>query len=766
VKTRPGRKAEIGMSTNHPSGEEFGGVIGRTVAESKPWWPPSKLKPGAPDIVVVVLDDTGFSHFGCYGSTLKTPNIDALAAQGLRYTGFHTTALCSPTRACLLTGRNPHAVGMRAVSNFDTGYPNMRGAIPRSAATIAETLRDNGYATYAAGKWHLAPMAECSAAGPFTNWPLQKGFDRYYGFLQGETDQFHPELTIDNHHVEAPRTPEEGYHVSEDIVDQSAGFVRDLTSLTPERPFFLYLAFGAMHSPHQAPQAYLDRWKGRFDAGWDVERETWFERQKAMGIIPPDTELAPRNPGVRPWADLSTNEQAFAARLQEAFAAMLEHTDDQIGRLIAQLKAMGRWDNTLLVVLSDNGASQEGGATGVLDEMRWFNGMPENVDAAVARLDDIGGPNSHSNIPWGWAQAGNTPLKWYKQNTHGGGVRDPLVIHWPGHLEGAGGTRGQFCHAIDLAPTLLEAVGIAPPQIVAGVPQMPLHGVSLAATFSDPQARLDRGPQYFEMLGHRGLWHDGWKAVTRHEAGVPFDDDTWELYHLDNDFSETCDLAAEEPERLKAMIALWWAEAEQNGVLPLDDRNAFALFRASMRPGLPTSRFRYVYHPPISHVVSDACPPVARGWKTLVSLDHPASGGDGALVARGTINSGFVLYVANGRLVFDYNSFHDHTKVAATQPLAAGRHEVGLEVTRTADGGADVALSVDGVAAAKGRIDRLLFMISSTGMDLGRSPAPICDDYAAPFAYGGQISTVVFEIPGAPPMGEVKAQVRAEMTRQ
>ncbi len=533
---------------------DFGGQIGRTYADSQPWWPPAKFKQDAPNVVMVVLDDTGFAHLGCYGSTIETPNIDALAAGGLRYTGFHTTALCSPTRACLLTGRNHHAVGMRAISNFDTGFPNMRGAIPRSAATLAEILRESGYATFATGKWHLAPMAECSAAGPYTNWPLQKGFDRYYGFLQGETDQFFPELTHDNHFVDPPGGPEDGYHVSKDIVDRSCAMVRDLTSLVPERPFFLYCAFGAMHSPHQAPQSYLKKYRGRFDAGWDVARDEWFARQKAMGIVPPDTKLAPHNPGVKPWSELSVNQQRFAARLQEAFAAMLDHTDAQVGRLVSFLKSVGQWDNTLFILLSDNGASQEGGQAGVLDEMKWFNGIRESADEAVLRLDDIGGPDSHCNIPWGWAQAGNTPLKWYKQNTHGGGVRDPLIMHWPAGITAGGQTRDQFCHAIDIAPTIMDALGVATPDVVAGVPQTPVHGVSLTPSFADAGARLERGAQYFEMLGHRGILKDGWKAVTHHEPGTPFDDDTWELYHLDDDFSEHDDLAQQEPERLKALI--------------------------------------------------------------------------------------------------------------------------------------------------------------------------------------------------------------------
>ncbi len=754
------------MHTSAFVDERFGGHIARTAAESEPWWPPSKVPVGAPNSVTVVLDDTGFSHLGCYGSTLATPNIDRIAAHGLRYTGFHTTALCSPTRACLLTGRNHHAVGMRSISNFDTGFPNMRGAIPKAAATLAEVLRENGYATYAAGKWDLAPMAECSAVGPFTNWQLQRGFDRFYGFLNGESDQFSPELISDNHPVAQPKSPAEGYHFSEDVVDKAAGLVRDLRSLVPEKPFFLYLAFGAMHAPHQAPQRYLDKYRGRFDAGWDIEREAWFERQKSMGIIPPGTLLAPRNPGVKPWSELSHNEQRFAARLQEAFAAMLEHTDDQIGRLVTQLQELGAWDNTLFLLLSDNGASQEGGASGVLDEMRYFNGIRENVDTAVLRLDDIGGPNSHSNIPWGWAQAGNSPLKWYKQNTHGGGVRDPLIVHWPGHLTNPGSTRSQFCHAIDIAPTLLEAIGIAQPEQVACVPQMPIHGTSLLQSFGDAGASITRGPQYFEMFGHRALVHEGWKAVSRHRSGVPYDDDVWELYHLDSDFSECTDLAQTDPERLQRMVALWWQQAETHGVLPLDDRGAAEMFRASRRPDMPTSRRRFDYFPPISHVPADACPSSARSWRTIVALTHPDGDADGTLVARGTLNSGFALYVHANRLHFDYNCFHDHARAVATDELQPGAHTVDLEVSRQDDGSASVVLSVDGNAMATTRIPKLLFVLSSTGMDLGRSMAPINQDYQAPFIYPGLLHKVTFELSDKASIGEVKALVRAEMTRQ
>ncbi len=756
------------MTYRHPAEPDFAGVIGRTVSESTPHWPDGRAPKGTPNVVMIVLDDTGFAHLGCYGSTIETPNIDRLASEGLRYNGFHTTALCSSSRACLLTGRNHHAVGVRAVSNMDTGYPNMRGAIAPNAATVAEVLRENGFGTFAAGKWHLAPMAEATAAGPFRNWPLQKGFDRFYGFLQGETDQFHPELTCDNHFIDQPKTPAEGYHVSEDLVDQSIGWVRDQVSLVPEKPFFLYLAFGAMHAPHQAPKPYLDKYRGRFDQGWDAAREAWFERQKAMGIVPADTQLAPHNPGVKPWAELTDQEQRFASRLQEAFAAMLDHTDQQIGRLVDFLEGLGVFDNTLFVLVSDNGASQEGGQRGTLDEMKHFNMMPEDLDAAIERLDDIGGPDSHCNIPWGWAQAGNTPLKWYKQNTHGGGVRDPLILRWPKGIQDAGAIRTQFCHAIDIAPTILDAVGIAPPDTIGGVAQTPLHGASLKASFTDPAAGVSRPVQYFEMLGHRGLWADGWKAVTHHVGGVPFDKDDWELYHLAQDFSECRNLAAEQPERLAALTAEWWRQAEANGVLPLDDRSGFELFRASRRPGMPTSRRQFTYHPPISHIVSDACPPVARGWTMTVDIDHP-EGGDGALISRGSLNSGFVLYVRDGRVVFDYNCFHDHTVVAASATLPAGSRQISVRVSRQGDGSGAVTLSQDGVVVAEGRVPRMLLIISSLGMDFGRSPRPVSPDYPTPFVYPGVIRQAVFDLPPMPPgFGDLedKAEVTAAMSRQ
>ena len=721
------------------SSEHFKGKIGRTVKESTPWWPgPKRSEDGSPNVVVILLDDTGFGHFGCYGSTIETPNFDRLAGGGLRYNNFHTTALCSPTRASLLTGRNHHTVGMRALANFDTGYPNMRGCISPHAATIAEILREEGYATLAAGKWHLAPMEEASTAGPFDNWPLQRGFDRFYGFLQGETDQFHPELTYDNHPVEPPCGPDEGYHLSEDIVDQSMAFIRDSTSIRPDRPFFLYLAFGATHSPHQAPREFIEKYRGRFDEGWDVVREKWYRRQIEMGVIPEDTELAPRNPGVRPWDELSENEKKFALRLQEAFAAMLDHTDHQVGRLINFLEEMDQIDNTLIVLLSDNGASQEGGPTGVMDEFKYFNGVPEDVDAIQDRLDEIGGPHSHSNIPWGWAQAGNSPLKWYKQNTHGGGVRDPLIMHWPTRIRDRGGVRGQFHHVSDIVPTILEMLDIDAPDTYRGYDQMPMTGTSMAYTFDAVEESTRKQMQYFEMFGHRGIWADGWKAVTYHQPGTPFSDDEWELYHLTEDFSESRNLAAENPEKLREMIDLWWVEAGRQGVLPLDDRRF--LFKSMHRPGTPHASRHYTYYPPVSHVPSDVAPTLgSRTWTMSAEVDRPDASIQGVIAAQGTQNGGYSWYIKDNKMVFDYNIFAEHHVVRSGTEVPIGRIRLEIRFVRDGETG-KITLVMDGQECGTIQVPYVMRMISSTGLDIGKdSLSPVTNDYAAPFGFKGKI---------------------------
>jgi arylsulfatase A-like enzyme len=574
------------------SDQEFHGLIGRTVAESTPWWPAPRIAPaGSPDVVLVVVDDVGFADFGCYGSDIDTAHIDELASMGVRFNNFHTTALCSPTRACLLTGRNHHSVGMGVVSNWDTGFPGYRGRVSSEAPILGEMLRSAGYATLAVGKWHLAPIDETTAAGPYDQWPLQRGFNRYYGFLDGATNQWAPDLVYDNHHVDPPAR--DGYHLSEDLVDRSIEFIRDQVSVLPEQPYFLYLCFGTAHSPLHAPAPYIEKYRGAYDRGWDACRDATLARQIELGVVPAGTELAPRNPGVRAWADLSDGEQRVSTRLQEVYAGMIDHTDDQIGRLVDYLRAIGRFDNTLLVLLSDNGATLEGGAMGSVNYFRWVNGLPAEEPAELAtRLDEIGGPTTYPVYPMGWGQASNTPLKRYKQNTHSGGIRDPLIVCWPTRLGGGGGgggggVRHQFVHASDVAPTILELIGVSGPEGI--------EGTSFAPGLRDPSAPRTKTVQYFEMLGNRAIWNDGWKAVTYHAPGTPFDEDQWELYHLDTDFSECHDLASLHPERLAQLVDLWWSEAARYRVLPLDDRILERFLVPKPRP--ITGRSSFTYHP-------------------------------------------------------------------------------------------------------------------------------------------------------------------------
>jgi arylsulfatase len=748
--------------------EPFDGVIGRTQAESTPWWPtPTHPGEDAPNVVVILLDDTGFSHLGCYGSDLATPTMDRLAAGGLRYTNFHVTPLCSPTRASLLTGRNHHTVGMRSISNFDSGYPHMRGHITNHAATVAEVLRDEGFATFAVGKWHLCAMDNASAAGPYDQWPCQRGFDRFYGFLEGETDQFHPELVYDNHSVEPPAGPDEGYHLSEDLVDHAIRFIHDSKSIRPDRPFFTYLAFGAMHAPHQAPRPYLEKYRGRFDEGWDVARDRWFARQKEMGLLPPDTELAPRNPGVEPWDSLPENHQRLAARLQEAFAAFLEHTDDQIGRLVDALDQLGQLDNTLILLMSDNGASQEGGPFGVMHEMKYFNLLAETPDEAVERLDDIGGPHSHSNYPWGWAQAGNTPFKWYKQNTHEGGVHVPLIVHWPERITDGGTLRHQFHHVSDIVPTIYETLGVQAPSTYRGLEQIPVSGTSLHYSFAAPDEPSHKQVQYFEMMGHRGIYAHGWKAVTRHQPGVAFEDDDWELYHLDQDRSECRNLAAQQPERVAELVDLWWSEAEEYGALPLDDRT-IELFatRYRDRSPHPTNR-RYTYYPPMSPLPGQAAPALGgRGWDMAATIERPEGAG-GVLYASGNENSGVSLFVQDDHLVFDYNCFGDHHVVVSEGTVPVGPSVIGVHFLRTGGGG-EATLVIDGQPGGSLEVPFVMTMISSVGPSVGYDHgSPVSERYSAPFPFEGTLQRLdVVLTRGSPSKGEAEAAQRAAMSRQ
>ncbi len=495
-------------------GTTFPGRMGRTTEDSSPAWPaPIRAKPGAPNVLFIVLDDTGFGHLGCYGSPINTPNLDNLAKNGLLYTSMHTTALCSPSRSCMLTGRNHHSNAMACITEGSEGYPGSNGAIPFENGFLSEMLLGQGYNTFAVGKWHLTPAEQISAAGPYDRWPLGRGFERYYGFLGGDTSQYYPDLVYDTHQVEPPKTPEEGYHLTPDLVDKAIGFIADTKQLAPDKPFFLYFATGAQHAPHQVPKEWADKYKGKFDDGWDAYREKVFAKQKELGIIPQNTVLSRHDPDVQDWGRLTADERKLYARMMEVFAGFLEHTDHHIGRLIDFLDGMGELNNTLIMVISDNGASSEGGPTGSTNENKFFNNVPDDLQQNLAALDDLGGPKYFNHYAWGWTHAGDTPFKRWKRETFRGGVSDPFLVHWPKGIKAKGETRTQFAHAIDMVPTVLDALDIEPPPQIRGVSQSPIEGVSFAHTFDDAKAPSKHHTQYFEMFAHRAIYHDGWRAV-------------------------------------------------------------------------------------------------------------------------------------------------------------------------------------------------------------------------------------------------------------
>ena len=695
-----------------PSEQPYQGVVGRTLEESTPWWPdlPS-APPGAPNIVIVLLDDVGYAQFGCYGSDVATPTFDRLAARGLRYSNFHTTALCSPTRAALLSGRNHHTNGMGRIVEFAAGFPGYDAHVPKTSGLLPEHLVRNGYATFALGKWHLAPATEMTAGAPRDKWPLGRGFERFYGFLAGETDQYFPDLVHDNHQVPVPRSPEDGYHLTEDLADHAITYISDLRATAPDKPFLLWFAPGACHAPHQAPASFIEPYRGRFDLGWDAWREQVYARQVASGLLPAGTKLSDRPHWVPAWDSLGADERRLYARMMEVYAGFLTHTDAQVGRVLDFIDSLGETDDTLVVVMSDNGASAEGGPRGSFNEMYFFNFEPESLDENLARIDLLGGPGAHNHYPWGWAWAGNTPLKRWKRETHEGGVCDPLIVHWPARLGTPGETRHQYVHAIDLLPTILDSLGVTPADTINGVPQTPIEGVSFTHTFADAAAPTKHTTQYYEMLGSRALYHEGWKAVVFHpmnglgydgsDPNLPFDQDRWELYHVAEDFSETVDLAAAEPERLQRMIELWWSEAERYNVLPLTNK-----------PGRGGDRrFRrdhYVFHPGIGTLNEAVAPNLRnRGWRMLAELVVPDDGCGGMIACHGSHGGGYAVYVRDGRLHYTYNHLGSvETTVVAEVELPPGPVTARVEFRPTGRFAGDVDLYYGDLPVGQGHVPR------------------------------------------------------------
>jgi len=769
-------------------GKSFRGVVNVDVRDSEPDWapfqPPSAPE-GAPSVVYIVLDDVGFGAIGCYGGPIETPNIDRIAAQGVRYSQWHTTALCSPTRSCLLTGRNHTRNSMACITEAAIGFPNASGTIPPENGMLSEILGELGWNTYMVGKWHLCPEAEMNLASTRRNWPSGRGFERWYGFLGAETNQWYPELVYDNHPVDQPRSPEEGYHLTEDLTDKALEFIRDAKAIAPDKPFFLYYAPGAAHAPHHAPREWINRYKGRFDMGYEAIRKQTLARQKQLGIVPAHTELPPLNPigtpdtptgpdgkpfplmdYTKPWDSLSDGEKRLFSRMAEVYAGFLSHADHQIGRLLDYLEEYGLRENTLVILVSDNGASGEGGPDGSVNEMKFLNGIPDDLAENLSLIDQLGSPRTYNHYPNGWAMAFNTPFKLWKRYEFNGGTSDPCIISWPQGIKAAGEIRDQYHHAIDLVPTILDALGVEPPQAIKGHTQSGFDGVSMRYSFDDASAPTHRKTQFYSMLGSRSIWHEGWKAVTTHPAisgWSHFNDDVWELYNTDVDRAELHNLAADRPDKLRELVSLWFAEAGANQAFPLDDRSAFEIFMTP-RPLLTPARNRYVYFPDQAEVPESQSVNVRNRSYTIGALvDLPKPGAEGVLFAHGARFGGHALYIKDNRLHYVYDFVGSlEQKVVGSEDIPTGEN---LILSATFDkqgedppGVARGTLSLYhgdkkvGEAAIKTQPGK--FVIGGEGLCVGRdSGAGVTDDYPGQMPWrftGGTIKRVAVDVSGEP----------------
>lgn len=732
--------------------QKFTGTIGRNIQDTEYHYEkiPAKHKNGSPNVVYIVMDDLGFAQLGCYGSHINTPNIDRLAQGGLRYNNFHTTAICSATRASLLTGANHHSVGICATVEMVTGCANGTGEIDKGYATLAEILREYDYDTFACGKWHLTNSDEVKQAGPYDNWPLGKGFERYYGFLQATVNQWNPPLVRDNSIVEQPKTVAEGYHLSEDITDNALDFISTQKNAYPDKPFFLYLAYGAMHAPHHAPKEYIDKYKGKFDEGWDVLREKWFENQKKIGIIPKEAELNPRNACVPAWDSLSDDRKKINARYMEAFAGMLEHTDAQIGRVIDYLEKIGQLDNTVIVFLSDNGASPEGGPEGRLNMNQACNikSLSDTTEEMEEKLDLIGTDYSLNHYPVGWANLGNTPFQWYKTWVHSGGVKDPLIIHYPNGIQDKGGIREQYHHVIDITPTVLDIIGVEKPEIIRGVPQKPIQGKSIRYTFDAPGAESTRRVQYYEMLGNRGIYKDGWKAVVNHTFNDSFDEDVWELYHVAEDYSERNNVADQYPEKLRELQEEFYIEGGKYGVFP-QHMNSFvsgpdAICKLIGRDRIipeQISEYQHIYR--FFDVVNE--PNTENNSFVLTArIYRNSENEDGVIYSSGDRFGGWALYVKENQLRYTVNvdGKYQHHLHADTH-LPVGRVTVKLSVRVEGDKSAVIQLAIDGTKAGEIRIENYSNKAGLTYHTIGANRyVSVSDEYQSPFIFKGSIEHV------------------------
>lgn len=735
----------------------FRGKVGKTYQDSREDWPePPKAPKGAPNVVIVLLDDVGFGQASTFGGPVDTPSLEKLAKNGLRYNRFHTTAICGPSRAALITGRNHHNCGSGFLAEWATGFPSYNCMIPQSTATVGRLLKDNGYNTSWFGKNHNTPDWESSVVGPFDRWPTGLGFDYFYGFIGGETHQYYPVLFENTKAVEPDKSPEDGYHLMTDMTDRAINWLEYSKSVNPDKPVLLYFAPGAAHAPHHAPKEWRQKFKGKFDQGWDKVRDETYHRQLKFGIIPAGTQNTPRPEWVKAWDTLSSDEKRLYARFMENYAGYLSFADHECGRLLDAVARLPDADNTLIFyIVGDNGASSEGGFTGTVNEVMNLNGLPSKLEDNLKLIDEIGGPDTEPHYPLGWAWAGNAPFQWVKQvASHFGGSRNPMVVSCPARIKDKGGIRSQFAHLIDIVPTILDVAGIPAPKAVNGITQKPMDGVSLESTFKSKNAKPVRQRQYFEVFTNRAIYDKGWIACAQHTlpwrqdlAPGHWEEDRWELYNIDEDYSEHNDLAAKNPKKLKELQKLFDAECKKHHVFPLDDRGAARLAVPKPPPGgADPKRRRFTYYPGAVRLAETAAPNTKnRSHRIDVSISKP---GDGVLLAEGGQSAGFVLFVKDGKPCYHYNYFEiERTSVQSTQRLPAGPCEISFEFRYDGGGGGkggEAVLFVNDKEVAKKRIERTVagrFGIDTFGV--GRDTgSPVCKDYKPPFAFVGQIERV------------------------
>ncbi len=742
--------------------QPFGGRIGLTAQDSIKDFPKEVTAPkGAPNILLILTDDVGFGASSTFGGPIPTPTMDRLAKNGLRYTQFHTTALCSPTRAALLSGRNHHSNATGVIMELGTGFPGYNTLMPKSCGTFAEVLRQNGYNTAWYGKNHNVPDWQNSQSGPFDLWPTGLGFEYFYGFIGGDTSQWAPALFENIKPIEPPHDDPD-YFFDKDMADHAIDRIRLLHAVAPEKPWVTYYAPGTAHAPHHAPKDWIAKFKGKFDMGWDEMREETLARQKAMGIVPPNTQLTPRPKDIQAWDSVDADRKKVYAHMMEVYAAALSYCDTQMGRIVDAIEDMGELDNTLVIYIQgDNGASAEGTPQGLLNEMSIFNNIPEDFKQVAARMDELGGPTTFNHYPVGWAHAMDTPFQWTKQvASHFGGTRNGLVISWPARIKDKGGIRTQFSSVIDIAPTILEAVGVKAPAMLNGVAQKPIEGFSMIYTFDDPKAKSTHRTQYFEMFCNRAIYNNGWVACTTPPllpwvmgATIPILDYKWELYNVEEDFSQANDLAAKEPQKLRELQDLFWAEAGKYNVLPLDNSKV-ERFDVNLRPSLTRGRTEFTYSPGMTRIPEGSAPDLKnKSWRITAEVEIPTSGAEGLLLTQGGRFNGIGLYLLQGKPVFHYNLVGvDRTTVAGKDKLAPGKHSIVLDFKYDGPGigkSATATLTVDGKKVADGKIARTtpFRMALDETLDCGEDTGtPVSEDYHVPFKFTGTIDKIVIKL--------------------